>query len=163
MCACICLCFYTHAKNIHWGHVCERWVCASVKIEESNRMYCRNMIYLVEGIRVTFSMSLLYKYTKFFIVLSYVKRLALISCAFYPNFFLYYAMFLKWHEKQQILSPASHFEHKNKRETELCLSFGVMGPEISWTFMLIGFFIFWVRKYCWSSFLGKVKKIIGLL
>lgn len=60
-------------------------------------MYCRNMIDLVEGIGVTFSVFLLYEYTKLFIMLSYVKRLALISCAFHSKVLinLYYAMFLK--------------------------------------------------------------------
>lgn len=53
------------------------------------------MIYLAEGIGVIFSSSLLYKYTKFFIMLSCVKRLALISCTFYFNLLinLYYAVF----------------------------------------------------------------------
>lgn len=76
-------------------------MCAYIKIDKGNRMYCRNMIYLVEGIGVTFSLSLLYKYTKLIIMLSYVKRLALISCAFYVNLWikLYYAMFIKRHEK----------------------------------------------------------------
>lgn len=37
--------------------------------KKSNRMYGRNTIYLVEGVGVPFSLSLLYKYTKFLIVL----------------------------------------------------------------------------------------------
>ena len=76
--------FLHTCKNIHWVHVCERWMCASVKIEKSNRMYWRNMTDFVEGIGVTFSVSLLFRHTKFF-MFSYVKRLALISCAFYSS------------------------------------------------------------------------------
>lgn len=30
-------------------------------------------------------------------------------------------------------------------------------------FAFIDFFLFWVRKYCWPSFLGEVKNIIGIL
>lgn len=38
--------------------------------------------------------------------------------------------------------------------TWACLSIGVMGPEISWTFfmLIIDFFIFWVIKYYGSPF-----------
>lgn len=50
--------FLHTCKNIHWGaQVWERWMCASIKREKDNRMYCRNMIYLVESIGVTFSLS----------------------------------------------------------------------------------------------------------
>lgn len=55
-------------------------------------MCCRNTSYLVEGIGVIFSLSLLYKYTKFFIMLSYVKRLVLISCDFLLTLWLTYIM-----------------------------------------------------------------------
>lgn len=51
---CMYMSVFTHMQKYSLGHVCERWMWANVQIEKGNRMYCRNMIYLVEGIRVNF-------------------------------------------------------------------------------------------------------------
>lgn len=101
--------FLHTCKNIHRG-TCVREMNVCLGKERKVTMYCRNMSYLVEGLGVTFSLSLLYKYTTFFIMLAYVKRLVLISCAFYFNLVInLYAVFkvTETAGSQTSLSPLS--------------------------------------------------------
>lgn len=95
--------------------------------------------------------------------LCYVKRLALISCAFYFKLLISLCYVFKTTQKTAGSKTSLLLLSGKIREKQTCTWAvfiywgGGTRDQLNLFMLIIDFFVFWVIKYYWSPFLGEIK------